>query len=142
MSLNNTIPVPTLSTLGWVRTVAEKIDFLLAHFFYSDQFQTTLYGNNVSNFQAILEQYGNDVTGAANAVRDTLTRYLGRYYQSVNVNTSTSLEDASKSSSRMVMVLSIFFTENGVEYNAATEVTSIDGRFKEFTRINNLQSAS
>ncbi len=145
MSTDNVIPVPTLSTFGWIdskATTAQRIDFLWAHFFESDNKQSTLYGKNVSSLQGLIAENSGDITGTANAVQAALTQYLRRYFADVNVNASTKLQDATTSASKMVLVLSLFVTENGVEYSVSYEVTSINGQSLKFTNLNNSPQAS
>jgi hypothetical protein len=133
--------VPTLSTFGWVTSVPEKIDFLLTHFFVSDKYQSTLYKGNISNAQAIIQQYGNNITGITNALRDTLGSYLSRYFSNVNISVGYTDADPVNSSTKVEVQIGILFTENGVEYSAQKQIPLIDGRFANFQSLNNLQTA-
>ena len=133
--------VPTLSTFGWVSTVSEKIDFLLTHFFVSDKYQSTLYRGNISNAQAIIQQYSNNITGVTNALRETLGSYLSRYFSNVNITVSYQDADPVNSSSKVEVQIAILFTENGIEYSAQKQISLIDGRFANFQSLNNLQTA-
>jgi hypothetical protein len=130
-------PVPTLSTFGWVQNPSEKIDFLLVHFFYADKSQTSIYGKNVSSLPWLIEQNTQSMVDTANAIRTALNSYLGRYYETVSTQVSFRDENPEQSSSKVFFSLYISVTENGVEYSAEKLVTVIDGRFKEFTNINN-----
>jgi spore maturation protein SpmB len=132
--------VPSLSTHGWVDKPAEKADLLLTHFFYSMKSQTTIYGSNVASFQWILEQHPKDIARAVEETRRTLFTYLSRYYDSVNVEITERTEDPEKSSTRVEMVISAIVTEAGVDYQLNKLVKLLDGRFKEFTNINNTET--
>lgn len=132
-----TIVLPTLSTFGWVKNPAEKIDFALTHMFYADRFQTSLYGNNVTSIPYVLEEASGSIDKAATAVRQVINNYLLRYYDSVQVNVSTEEEDPENSSSKIKMSLDIRVIENGVEYHVSRLISLIDGRFKEFVELNN-----
>jgi hypothetical protein len=130
-------PVPTLSTFGWVTNPAEKADFLLVHFFYSEKNQTSIYGDGVSNLQWILEQNTGNVEGALSQIKSTINTYLGRYYDSVTVDAVTQEVDAEESSSRMEVVLNISVSDGGLDYSLNRLVSILNGRFKAFTTMNN-----
>lgn len=132
-----TIAVPTLSTFGWVKNPAEKIDFLLTHMFYADKFQTCLYGNNVTSVQWILEESSGNIDTAVTALRQAINNYLSRYYENVIADISYQDEDPEKSTSKVRMTLAIQVTENGVEHQVSRLVSLVDGRFREFISINN-----
>jgi hypothetical protein len=129
--------VPTLSSFGWVKNPAESIDFLLTHMFYADKFQTSLYGNNVTSIPWILEETSGSIDQATIAMRQAINNYLGRYYDSVQVNVSTVEEDSESSSSKIRMSLQISIVQDGIEYQVSRLVSLIDGRFKEFMNLNN-----
>lgn len=79
------IPVPTMSTQGWVTDLSGKLDFLLAHFFLADYNQTYLYPGKVTSLPEIIERCGGDAVQARQLLQDSLTTYLGRYYESLSV---------------------------------------------------------
>jgi hypothetical protein len=84
-----TVVVPTLSSRGWVRAPAEKADYLLSHFFEADRLQTYLYGDNVSSLQFLVEQHGHDPLTFCSALQQTLQNYLGRYFDSAQVEVTS-----------------------------------------------------
>lgn len=130
-------PVPTLSTFGWVSNPAEAADFLLVHMFYADKFQTSLYGENVTSIPWVLEETSGSIERTTIAVRQAINNYLSRYYDSVQVNVSTSEEDPTNSSSKIRMSLDIKVIDNGIEYQINRLISLVDGRFKEFINLNN-----
>lgn len=79
------IPVPTMSTQGWVTDLSGKLDFLLAHFFLSDYNQTQLYPTKVTSLPEIIERVGGDATQVRQLLESSLNTYLGRYYPSISV---------------------------------------------------------
>jgi hypothetical protein len=131
------VVVPTLSTFSWVKNIPESIDFLLVHMFYADKFQTCLYGTNVTSIPWILEETSGSIEQATTAVRQAISSYLLRYFDSVQVNVSTAEEDPENSSSKIRMSLDIRIIQNGVEYHVSRLISLIDGRFKEFVDMNN-----
>ena len=131
------IAVPTLSTFAWVTNPPEKIDFLMAHLFTSMKSQTSLYGNNVSSLQHLLEEKTGSMDDTAAAMRSTIITYLRRYYETANVDVSFEDDDPEKSSTRVRVSIAITVVENGVEYQVSKQVSIIDGRFKDFINLNN-----
>lgn len=132
------IPVPTLSTFGWVSTPAEKIDFLLAHYVNSEKTQTALFGQNVANLQWVIYNNADDIPGTCRELESSLGTYLRRYYpENVVVETTYDLENEQVSASRVKITMSVHFRENGIDYSATGLIRMIDSKFENFTRTNN-----
>ena len=131
------IPLPTLSTSGFVRQPAEKIDFALAHFVYADGAQSSLYTSNVSSLQVVLERNTGSIDATVSDLKNTLQSYLQRYFDSVSIDAKYSEEDQSTSMSKINIQLSIVVTVDQVEYEVTKVIKTINGRFKEFISINN-----
>lgn len=131
------IPVPTLSTQGWVKDLSSKIDFLLAHFVSTDQEQSNVYKDHLSNLQYLIEQYTGDPLSTADAIARTVQIYLGRYYENVIAEARFSLVDEKESQTTVKITLSLNFTEEGVNYTANRLLTYYNGKFKEITEVNN-----
>ena len=132
-----TIPIPTLSTFGWVTNPSEKIDFALTHMFYSDKFQTSIYGKNVTSIQWILEENTGNLPGAVVAMRQAINNYLSRYYDSANVEVTYQDEDPENSSSKVLVTIAATVAQDGVEYQVSRLISVVNGRFKEFVELNN-----
>lgn len=132
-----TIPVPTLSTQGWVTDLATKIDILLAHYISTDQEQSNIYAGKVSNLQFIIEKYAGDPLSTADAISRSVQTYLGRYYENVVAEARYSLVDEKESQTTVKITLSLNFTEGGVTFTANRLLTYFNGKFKEITEINN-----
>jgi hypothetical protein len=135
--MSSVIPLPTLSTFGWVKNPAEHVDFALTHMFYADKFQTSLYGNNITSIPWILEETSGSIDQATVSMRQAINNYLSRYYDSVKVNVSTVEENSETSSTKIRMSLEISIVQNGIEYQVSRLVSLINGRFKEFINLNN-----
>lgn len=94
-----TIPVPTLSASGWVTSPAEKADYLMAHFFSSDQAQTYFYPGNAFNLQGIMQAYSRNIPELIRELEQRLSAYFGRYYDTakfeVTSNEAINLDDPS-----------------------------------------------
>lgn len=130
-------PLPTLSTSGFVRQPAEKIDFALSHFVYADGAQSSLYGSNVSSLQVVLERNSGSIDATVSDLKNTLQSYLQKYFDSVSIDAKYSEEDSSSSMSKINIQLSIVVTVDQVEYEVTKVIKTINGRFKEFINLNN-----
>jgi hypothetical protein len=127
--------VPTLSSSGWVNTPAEKIDYLMTYFVYTIKNQTTVFGGNATSLQALLEAAGNDMNAATANVRSALITYLGRYYDSVNVDATYALTDPTNSASLATLTIAVTVTENGQSYSIEQQLQLLDGKFQSFIDI-------
>ena len=135
------IAVPTLSSAGWVRSPAEKADFLLSHFYESDKFQTYLYGKNVANLQWLIEQHGHNITKLCSEIRLTLEQYLGRYYEAVSIevvsNDQTGTAGDTESNSVQLRVF-CQVTENGKDSSFGRLMMQTNSKFQSVVKLNNL----
>lgn len=139
--MSNEIKVPTMSTRGWVSTVADKFDFLLAHMVESDADQDPIYGNRVSNLQSLVQKHSSDPHAMASAIQNMLVTYLSRYYsEKVEIETEvrpTKKDDGTLNENRVHIDFFITFKVNGVTYRAQQVLSTIDSKFHEFARVNN-----
>lgn len=130
-----TIPIPSLSSNGWVTAQAQKADLLMAHFFASDALQSYLYINNVSSLPYIVEQAGDDIITLTQQLRLTLEKYLGRYYDLVDVDI-TNVDDP-LDSSKVNLNLYIKATDNGKDYVFAKLIETVNGKLSKIVNLNN-----
>jgi hypothetical protein len=133
--MSKTIPVPTLSTKGWVTSRYEKCDLLLAQFYASDVNQSNLYAGQIANVQGLIEQYMHDIDNLKQGMRDMLERYLGRYYDQVSVTVSD--DSATNASNKITLYLSITVIELGAQLDLAYAASFIDSKFEKILNLNN-----
>lgn len=131
------IPVPTLSTQGWVTDLSSKIDMLLAHYVSTDAAQSNTFNGNLSNLQNTIEQYSGDPLSTADAIAREVQRYLGRYYENVMAEARFSLTDEKESQTTVKITLALNFTEEGVTYTANRLLTYFNGKFQSIVEANN-----
>jgi len=135
-----TIPVPSLTVAGWVKSPAEKADLLFSHYYESDKFQTYIYGNNVANLQHVIEQNSHDVVALVQAIRSSLEVYLGRYYEAVLVDVSVDEESEEYKQGNVKLKVYCRITENGKDYSFARLIETIDSKLKQVAKINNFET--
>ena len=133
-----TIPVPTLSTAGWVTSPNEKADSLMAHFYASDKFQSYLYFGQVTTVQWLIEQYGHDIPTLVSQMKAALEVYLGRYYDSVNVDMSS--DDSVETVVGNEVELKVYATvsENGKEYSFGALIVAANSKVLRVSKLNNV----
>lgn len=135
--ISKIIPVPTLSTQGWVRELSAKIDYLLAHYFSTDEKQSNVYAKSMSNIQSIIQNHAGDPVSTADAISRSVQTYLGRYYENVVTEATYSLDDEEESETTIKITLALQFTEQGVVHTANRLLSFYNGKFKEITEANN-----
>jgi hypothetical protein len=129
------IPVPTLSAKGWVDSLPEKADVLISHFFASDAFQSSLYAGEIANLQVLIQQYMHDIDGLKQGLRNSLEKYLGRYYSEVTVDIAD--DTAVNPSNRISLMLNCMVVEKGRSYSFANLLSLVDSKFEKITKLNN-----
>jgi hypothetical protein len=133
-------PYPSLSAKGYIYSIVEKTDRVIAVFFASDANQDYIHKGAIANLSILLQEAGNDILQFRERLRSTLERYLESQYDSVTVqvwdDTETNL------SSRVNVSFSVQVTQAGERYDVAHLLTLIDGKFEKITKLNNTGSAT
>lgn len=122
------IPVPTLSSKGWVTDPVEKIDFLLSHYFESE---------DKENVQTLLVMYGDDIQQFIEKLRARLVTYLGKYFNLVELDI---YEPATKdeNSSKVELRIACNVTDvDGISRSIGVALTETNSRFNVYVNMNN-----
>lgn len=131
------IPAATLSMSGWVRAPAEKADALLSDCFVADKSQTTVYGDNVTSIQWLIQRYGSAPSEAAVQIRTALERYLGRYYPD-GLSVEVRHDDTPANLTGIItLVIDVVFTEGSSRYSLGRELQTRDSKILKIAKINN-----
>lgn len=130
------LPIPTMSTNGWITEVSAKIDYELFCMATTDGLQSNTF-NDVVSFPKIIQQCKGDIDRTAQELRTAITLKLTRCFDDVVVDTRYELVDPTESRTLSKITLIINFKEDGVEYNASRALMFYNGKFKTFTEINN-----
>lgn len=130
-------PVPTLSLRGgWVVSIAEKCDVLLAHFYEAQKSQTALYGDNVASLQYLIEEHGNNVPALCEQMRATLGRYFGRHFDNVSFNV-TEATVADIPADRIQLNINGTVTEDGEDFSFGRLLLLHNSKFERVLAYNN-----
>ena len=128
--------LPTLSVKGWVDGLAEKTDMLIAHYFASDSSQSQLYPTGeIANLQVLLYNNTNNIPRLQQDLRDSLERYLQRYFDGASVDVSNDFK--TKGSGAVTMYIYAEVSQGNVNYVVANLLSVVDGKFEKITKINN-----
>lgn len=132
------IPVPTLSAQGWVRSSAEKADAILSHFYVSDKRQTSLYGDNVSNIQDIVQRCGHDIVALTQQLRMELSTYLSRYYDTANVDVrAQEITEAGIETGTYTLGVYCLVTEDGKQFSFGKLLQISNSKLEKVFSLNN-----
>lgn len=130
-------PVPTLSTYGFVKDQASKIDYLLSHFFLSDYNQTYLYPGSVISLPEIIQKHGGEVSGVISELNRRLRDYLLRYYIDVDLDIRTAANADVDLSTKAELIISVNVVDEGVNSQFIRLLRSNDSRLSEIVKYNN-----
>jgi hypothetical protein len=83
-----TVPVPTLSTDGWVVDTAKRVDILLANAWICEACQSDDYRGSITSIADVFAQVGSNLDSLPALAEEVLTRYLTRYFDSITVKVS------------------------------------------------------
>jgi len=131
------IPVPTLSPVGYARSIEDKADFAMAYLFAADKSQTSLFDRSaVTSIPWILQNKGEDIPGLMIMLRDALYNYLQRYFDSVECSVDSDLLQPATTNQVQVKI-DITVTDNGLSYSFGRLLNMTEGRFTSLTKIMN-----
>lgn len=121
--------VPELGAGGWVEDPIEQLNLLFGHMLSADYSQSNIYRGNVTSIQYLIANHQDDPTNLKSAVDAALTEYLGRYFDTVTVETYTG-DDTER---EYVLFISADVTRNGVTYSLSKAAKVDGGKIIEVT---------
>jgi hypothetical protein len=131
-----TIPIPTLSTDGFVTDPVQKLNFLLSYFFTSRENQDYLFRNQVVGIQQLLAKGSYRPQACADLIQTHLSDILKMYFQSVRV--SVAVDDSDKSGgSAATLNIMVEFTDTGVSKLSGWTYGLASSVFARVATINN-----
>lgn len=79
------LPYPSLSTTGWIRSMNEKVDQIFADYMVNQHNQTVLFLNNVKSLPYTVKQYYSQPHRLADKIREDLEHILSPHFDFVHV---------------------------------------------------------
>ncbi len=132
--MDDSKPVPTLSSDGWVTSTSMKADYLLSYFFTSEYSSSYLSYGDISSFPWLLQNYKLDLAGLREETKVTLEKLYGRYFPSVEVQVATKLEEGSKYAITIVVIVT---DVNGKEFSVGRVGEVLESKMVKVQKINN-----
>lgn len=131
------IPVPTMSTQGFVTDLSGKLDFLLAHFFLADYNQTQLYPGRVTSLPELIQRCGGDASQAITLIQRALQDYLGAYYPSVQIDVAPSSPLDVDPSIRVELIIQIAINDGDSVGSFKRLLQATDSKMSKIIKLNN-----
>jgi hypothetical protein len=131
------IPVPTLSTSGWIVTPQQKADMLMAHFYEAMNNQTYTYPGQVASIQYVIEKNAGDIPATCQGIQQVLEQYLSRYYPTVQVQVTSDDITANNPSSLVNLTVYISALESGQTQAFTALIQMANSKFLKAVSLNN-----
>lgn len=125
--------LPTLSTSGWVASISEKADRLLAYFFEADGLQSSIYRDKVYSLPFIIKKFNGDPFAITQEVHSQLSVYLSGYFENVEIQSDHEIDDTGKVNIKIYAKL----TEKGKDYSLGKLVVLADNNINKVISLNN-----
>ena len=127
--------VATLSEAGWVSGVAEKLDLLLAYYQLSEHSQSNTYLGRIASLPYHIQQFGDDELRLRQAMQDTLSAFIGRHVDQVDVNVN--IIPMVSDPGRLDIHLRVVVVDDGTTYDAGWVIQTIEGKLAKIFKLNN-----
>lgn len=106
--------IPTLTTTGFVESMADKCDKAMQYFCLSNRSQSTLYPN-LKPLPWLVATFGNDESAIRTQTKSALEEYLGRLFDACTVSCVSETDGEG----RINLQLGIMVRDDGVEQSLA-----------------------
>lgn len=107
--------VPTLSSAGWVNDAVSMGVKLMDYFLVSEHSQSQLYRGDITSMTHLVQQYGSEPTQLAEQTRTQLQNYLSRYFDQVQVNTTSDKLDSA--TGRYNLTIDVLLSKDGRQHS-------------------------
>ena len=125
--------IPTLSDKGFITTLPETVDYILAYFFETDALQNYLYSNSNTCFAGILSQYPTDMIGLQSALQTALEVMFNRYTDNTVLDISIVPNTSGDTAGSMNIRIGIQVTQGDQVYSANKLISLVNSKFISLT---------
>lgn len=129
-------PVPSLSPDGWVTNTVMKADYLLSHFFMSEKSRSPLFPDGVSSFPWLIQKYQGDPSITARETEDTLRRYFGKYFPTVDAEVLAEAETEGSNRYQLKIYVRVVDADNK-EFILSKLADVVDSKIANILSLNN-----
>ena len=127
--------------LGRIDGAAEKLDYLFAAYFVSEQSQSNLYLGRVISLPFQIQAYAQDPVQLRQVMSSTLQSYLDPYFDQTDVRIS--VEDTVGDEGRLTVRVDATVVQDGATYSVGHAIQALaSGKLVEIMKINNEIGAS
>tara|TARA_A200000159_G_scaffold164811_1_gene196461 strand:+ start:758 stop:1159 length:402 start_codon:yes stop_codon:yes gene_type:complete len=127
--------LPTLTVDGFVHSVPQTCDYLLAYFFLSQYSQSNLYYGKISSLAYIIQENGHDEQTMLLRIQSTLTTLFNRYFDSVEVSANITRDEDNEAQYEIVTELIV--RRGDISYNVGRQVSLINSVVQNIAELNN-----
>ena len=127
--------LPTLTVDGFVHSVPQTCDYLLAYFFLSQYSQSNLYYGKISSLAYIIQENGHDEQTMLLRIQSTLTTLFNRYFDSVEVSANITRDEDNEAQYEIVTELIV--RRGDISYNVGRQVSLINSVVQNKAELNN-----
>ena len=127
--------LPTLTVDGFVHSVPQTCDYLLAYFFLSQYSQSNLYYGKISSLAYIIQENGHDEQTMLLRIQSTLTTLFNRYFDSVEV--SANIKRNEDNEAQYEIVTELIVRRGDISYNVGRQVSLINSVVQNIAELNN-----
>jgi len=124
------VPVPSMSTAGWINDPTSKLDRLLSYYFTSLRDQDALHRDVIKSAQYDLAVSSYKPSAAVDTMADSIKTLMSPYFSSVTVSVTTNADTVADSQATVFIVIE--FSDTGY-----TDMVSYvyDPRLMKFTKV-------
>lgn len=134
--LNNVVPAPSLSTLGFIFDSSNKFDQLMAHVFASEAKQSYLYAGSITSLPDMIQKVdGRQQADMSQRLRQGFYNFFNRYYQDVGVDVQITRID--ESSQAVDFKLTITVTEAMSQLQYGYLIQTAQKKLQQIVKLNN-----
>ncbi|MBH14102.1 MAG: hypothetical protein CMF37_15400 [Leeuwenhoekiella sp.] len=127
--------LPTLTVDGFVKTVPQTCDYLLAYFFLSQYSQSNMYYGKISSLAYIIQEHGHDEQTMLLRIQSTLTTLFNRYFDSVEA--SASIDRDKDNAAQYEIITNLNVRRGNVSYSVGRQVSLINSVVQKIVELNN-----
>lgn len=132
-----TTMIPTMSSIGWIETVAKKADYVLACFITCQQSQSVLFAGKITSLQYLIKVNANKPVQLQQQTRDAFDSIMSAAFSAdaVSVDVRVAVPDANKPAELSIQ-FNCTITIDGITYSVGKLVQAINSKITSIRTLN------